>query len=168
MRDAAELRAAFRILPEYLRDIDRGWEEVNFCDYGLQLTRAFRALKLWLSIQVFGLAAFRAAVARGIALAEAAEAHLRATPPWEVVTPAQLAVVTFGYAPPGRSADEVDRLNARLVDALFADGFAAVTSTVLRGQTVLRLSTITPRTTEADVRGTLDRLGALARREVGG
>ncbi len=151
MRDAAELRAAFRILPEYLRDIDRGWEEVNFCDYGLQLTRAFRA-----------------AVARGIALAEAAEAHLRATPPWEVVTPAQLAVVTFGYAPPGRSADEVDRLNARLVDALFADGFAAVTSTVLRGQTVLRLSTITPRTTEADVRGTLDRLGALARREVGG
>ena len=101
--------------------------EVNFRDRALQLTRGARALKLWLSIRVFGLAAFRAAIAHGIALAEHAEALLRARPGWEVVTPAQLAVVCFRARRRRRAADAH---RGREV----ADGYAAPSTTVLRGR----------------------------------
>src|SRR5258706_3743242 len=82
LRDAAILKAAYRIMPEYLADVHRNVPEVNPCDYGIQLTRGFRALKLWMSIQYFGLDAFRAAVERGFILAEVAEGKLRTMPRW--------------------------------------------------------------------------------------
>src|SRR5205085_5003456 len=65
VRDAALLKSAFQIKPDYLRDVHRSLEEFNPCDYGVQLTRSFRALKVWLSLQTFGVAAFRDAIARG-------------------------------------------------------------------------------------------------------
>ncbi len=85
VRDGELLERTFALSGVYLRDTMGG--EVNFRDRSVQLTRGGRALKLWLSIRVFGLAAFRDAIARGIALAEHAEALLRERPGWEVVTP---------------------------------------------------------------------------------
>ena len=85
-----------------------------------------------------------------------AEERLRRMAGWEVVTPAQLAVVWFGYT-------ESEATNAGLVKAMYDDGHAMLTSTVLDGRTVLRLCTINPRTTEADLDSTLDRLDSLAR-----
>ena len=164
VRQSDWLKDTFQILPEYLEDVKPGEEEVNFCDRGIQLTRRFRALKLWMSLQVFGRQAFAAALERGLALAEAVEAEVRQRRHWEVVTPAQLAVVTFRYAPPGRSEAEHNRANRELVAALRQEGFAMVSSTILRGRTVLRMCTINPRTTESDVRETVRRLDALARR----
>src|SRR5438046_10024589 len=73
VRDAARLKSAFQIKADYLRDVYRETEEINPCDYGIQLTRSFRALKVWLSLQTFGLAAFREAITRGFELAELAE-----------------------------------------------------------------------------------------------
>ena len=93
VREPGLLERTFALDGAYLRDVTGG--EVNFRDRSLQLTRGGRALKLWLSVRVFGLAAFRDAVARGIALAEHAEALLAARPGWEVVTPAQLGIVCF-------------------------------------------------------------------------
>src|SRR5580704_15266650 len=61
LRNAAHLKATYRIMPEYLADVHRNVTEVNPCDYGIQLTRGFRALKVWMSVQYFGLEAFRAA-----------------------------------------------------------------------------------------------------------
>ncbi|HYH78338.1 MAG TPA: aminotransferase class V-fold PLP-dependent enzyme, partial [Longimicrobium sp.] len=110
VRDGAALRDTFREVPEYLKDSDLSAEEVNFRDWGVQLTRGFRALKLWLSIQTFGLAAFRAAVDRGIDLAEIAEDELRGSPEWEVLTPAQLGIVTFRHHP--RDGLDDDALDA--------------------------------------------------------
>jgi aromatic-L-amino-acid/L-tryptophan decarboxylase len=162
VRDRDWLKNAFRITPEYLRDVHRFEEEVNFCDYGIELTRGFRALKLWLSLKTFGLDAFAAAIEYGIRMAEFAERRLRERGDWEVVSPAQLAVVTFRYAPADRPRDELDALNQKLVAAALADGFATVTSTTLRGNAVLRLCTINPRTTEADILETIDRLERLA------
>jgi aromatic-L-amino-acid decarboxylase len=157
VRDLAHLRDTFRILPDYLKDAHQNSGEFNFTDYGLQLTRGFRALKLWMSIKVFGMAAFRAAIERGFALAEFIEARLRQMPGWEIVTPAQMAVVCFRFS----EADDAAHL--RLVQALLQDGFALITSTVLRGRTVLRTCSINPRTTEADIVATLERLDRLAR-----
>ena len=78
VRDGELLERTFALSGVYLRDTMGG--EVNFRDRSVQLTRGGRALKLWLSIRVFGLAAFRDAVARGLALAEHAEALLRERP----------------------------------------------------------------------------------------
>jgi glutamate/tyrosine decarboxylase-like PLP-dependent enzyme len=157
VRDAAHLRDTFLILPEYLKDTHQYSAEFNFTDHGLQLTRGFRALKLWMSIKVFGMAAFRAAIERGFELAEFTEARLRKMPGWEIVTPAQMGIVCFRYA----SADDAAHL--RLVQSILKDGFALITSTILQGKTVLRTCTINPRTTERDIEETLDRLDRLAR-----
>lgn len=164
VRNRALLRDTFQILPEYLRDTEGGEEEVNFGNLGIQLTRSFRALKLWLSFKTFGIDAFRTAIARGMGLAELAEEILRAMPGWEIVTPARLGVVTFRFCPDGASESEADALNGAVVGDMLADGFALLASTVLRERTVLRLCPINPRTTEFDIRETLRRLGRFAER----
>jgi len=156
LRDASLLKKTYRIMPEYLADVHRNVTEVNPCDYGIQLTRGFRALKVWMSIQYFGLDAFQAAVDRGFALAEIAERKLRDMANWEVVTPAQMGIVCF------RRRDADQKFYPRLHDAMLRDGFALATSTVLNGRTALRLCTINPRTTEADIENTLDWLDAIA------
>ena len=152
LRDRAILKAAYRIMPEYLADVHRNVAEVNPCDYGIQLTRQFRALKLWMSIQYFGLDAFRAAMVRGFELAEFAESKLRAMPGWQIVTPALMGIVTFHHP-------EADY--EKLHDAMLSEGFALATSTVLKGRTVLRFCTINPRTTEGDIVDTLDHIERL-------
>ncbi|MBM3744329.1 MAG: aminotransferase class I/II-fold pyridoxal phosphate-dependent enzyme [Acidobacteria bacterium] len=161
VREERWLVETFRILPEYLRDVHRSEEEVNFCDRGVQLTRNFRALKLWMSLKAFGAAAFREAISRGLRLAEVAERRLRESGCFEVVTPAQLGVVSFRYAPPDLAAEEAEAINQRLVGAMLADGYAVVTSTLLRGRTVLRLCTINPRTTDQEIAETVRRLARL-------
>lgn len=151
MREPGLLERTFSLSGEYLRDTFGG--AVNFRDRGIQLTRGARALKLWLSVQVFGLDAFRDAVAHGIALAEHAEEVLRARPGWEVVTPASLGIVCFTRV----GADD-----SAISAATVADGYAAPSTTVLRGQTVLRLCTINPRTTFDEIDETIARMERLA------
>lgn len=157
LRDAAHLKSTYRIMPEYLVDVHRNIAEVNPCDYGIQLTRSFRALKVWMSLHYFGLDAFRAAIARGFELAEIAERKIRTLPDWEIVAPAHMAIVCFRRRNAGESFYE------RMHDAMLTGGFALATSTVLHGQTVLRLCTINPRTSEDDIHRTIDWLDQLAR-----
>ena len=130
--------------------------EIHFCDYGIQLTRSFRALKVWLSFQTFGLEAFRSAIDRGFELAELAEKELRSRPGWEILTAAQMATVCFRFG-------QDDALQTRLIEEMLRDGYAFLTSTKLRGQVALRLCTINPRTTEEEIRETIDRLDQFAR-----
>jgi glutamate/tyrosine decarboxylase-like PLP-dependent enzyme len=158
VRNGEWLEQTFRILPEYLSDIEGDEGEVNFCDRGIQLTRGFRALKLWLSLKVFGVSGFRRAMERGLELAEIAEVAVAELPEWEVVTPAQMGVVTFRCAPAGLTPEAQDALNRGLVEELVASGFAMISTTTLRGRVVLRMCTINPRTTESDVRETIARL----------
>ncbi len=139
----------------YLRDVSGGG--VDLRNRGLQLSRGSRALKLWLSLRVFGLDAFRAAVAHGIALAEHAERVLKARAGWEIVSPAQLGIVCF-------RREGADALNDAIVAAAVADGFAAPSSTILDGRTAIRLCTINPRTTFDDIEATIERLEELATR----
>ncbi len=152
VRESGLLERTFALSGDYLRDVAGG--EVNFRDRSVQLTRGARALKLWLSIRVFGLAAFREGVAHGIALAEHAEAVLRDRPGWEVTSPAQLAIVCF-------RREGGDEQQTRIAEALVADGFAAPSTTVVDGRVALRLCTINPRTTRDDVERTIERMEAV-------
>ncbi len=166
LRDRLLLRKTFHVLPEYLQDAHRGRgpEEVNLSDYGVQLTRGFRALKLWMSIQVFGLAAFRRAVERGVELAEKAQALLAEDPRWRLVAPASLGVVCFRFAPPGLSDETLEAVNRGVTDELLAEATAFASSTRLAGRTVLRLCTINPRSTEEDLRFVLARMAEACER----
>ena len=155
LRDRNLLRDVFRTLPDYLRDAHRLREEVNFCDYGIQLTRSFRALKLWMSLKIFGAAAFRAAMEWGFGLSELAEHRLRQSGRWEILSPAQMAIVAFRHA-----GD--DALNQRIAAEMKANGYAMMSTTTLRGRIALRLCTINPRTTEADIIGVIERMETIA------
>jgi len=164
VRNREHLRRAFRIEAEYLEDAVGEADEVNFSDYGIQLTRSFRALKLWMTLKVFGRDAVATAVQRGFDLAEHAERLLRERPGWEVVTPAQMGILTYRYAPDDLSSDAADALTRRLPRALRDEGTAMVTKTTLDGRPVLRLCPINPRTTAEDVEQTVGALDRLARR----
>jgi aromatic-L-amino-acid/L-tryptophan decarboxylase len=155
VRDAAGLKSAFQLMPEYMRDVHRNTDEINPADYGVQLSRGFRALKVWWSINTFGMAAFREAVTLGFELAEFAEQELRRRPNWEILSAAEMAIVAFRFG-------KDDALQTRLVDQMLRDGFAFLTSTTLKGVTALRLCTINPRTTEEDIVQTIDRLEKFA------
>ncbi len=165
VRDAKLLRKTFHTMAEYLEDVRRAdEEEINYFDYGVQLTRGFRALKLWLSIKTFGAAAFRQAINKGFELAEFAESILRRSDCWRVVTPATMGIVTFRYVVKGASEDEINEIHRRMVEMMAVDGFVFANSTAMRGQIVMRLCTINPRTTEEDIRATINQLEQFGRK----
>jgi aromatic-L-amino-acid/L-tryptophan decarboxylase len=154
VRHTDVLRHAFTLDGAYLRDSKTDFVELR--EYGPQLTRGARALKLYLSLRTFGLDAFKAAIEKCIALAEHAEQLLDADPEWEVVSPATLAVICFRRH--GHDDDQTDAMVRRAV----ADGYTAPSTTILEGRTVARLCTINPRTTNQDIEGTIERLAVFA------
>lgn len=162
VRDRRWLADTFREQPEYLKDVEQAGEEINFGYQGVQLTRQFRALKLWMTFKVFGLDAISEAIAAGFENAEMAEALLREAGCWEIVTPAQMAIVTFRYIPVDGDEALANRVTHDLVGALLDDGYAFASGTQLREKTVLRMCCNNPRTTPEDLKQTVSLMGRLA------
>ena len=162
VRDRRWLSQTFKETPEYLKDMEQEGDELNFMYQGIQLTRQFRALKLWLSLKVFGLDAISRAIAAGFENARLAENFLREAGCWEIVTPAQMAIVTFRYAPNNGDPALANRVTHDLVGKLLIDGFAFASGTQLRDKTVMRICANNPRTTTADLQKTIARMSRLA------
>ncbi|HUG01367.1 MAG TPA: pyridoxal-dependent decarboxylase, partial [Longimicrobiales bacterium] len=150
VRDPETLRRAFHVSPDYLEDAAARGGAVNFADRGIQLTRSARALKVWLTVQTFGVAAIRAAIDRTLDLTRAAEEMIRESNNLRIVSPASLGIVVFRrVAEDGGDADE---LNRRVVEALRLDGAGMVSSTRVDGRYVIRLCILNHRTRLEDVR----------------
>jgi aromatic-L-amino-acid/L-tryptophan decarboxylase len=159
VRDGAALEAAFELHPEYLQERAHGVQSVNFADRGLQLTRASRAIKVWLAIQTFGVDAFRAAIDRAIDLTLEAQQAIAADDRLELVTPASLGVLTFRRRGPAGEDDETtDRRNEAIVAGLAAEGDVLLTSTVIRGRYAIRLCVLNHSSAWSDVAYALDRV----------
>ena len=156
VRDAGTLGDFFHAMPEYLQDAETERGEINLCDYGPELTRPFRALKLWMSLKVFGADAFARAVEHGIWLAESVQQMLAADECWQLVSPAQLAIVCFRYIHPGMSEEALDRLNGDIARSAAQEGCCFLSTTQVRSRTVLRMCTIQPSTTQSDLRMSID------------
>jgi aromatic-L-amino-acid/L-tryptophan decarboxylase len=157
VRRAGALEACFAMNPEYLRDVQTGEDtQVDLRNRGPELSRRVRAAKLWLTFKAHGADAIAAAIQVGIELADQAQSLIAADSSWELVTPAQLGVVTFA----ARGIDDAE--HERRARALSETGFAAVSCTELSGRTVFRLCLINPRTTVADVAQTLAALRGAA------
>ena len=151
------LREAFEITPDYLKDTEVAAREVNFADRGVQLSRMCRALKLWVSLKFFGVAAFRTAIDRSLDLAREAQARIEASDELELLVPATLGVVCFRRRFGGvDDEDELARLNAGLVEGLTASDEGHISSTRLRGRYALRMCVLNHTSTSGDVKRALD------------
>ena len=106
VKDLQTLGQAFRIPHDMLQDTIWGANHPNFSDRGLQLSRSVRALKIWVSVQTFGMAAFRQAVSKGMALASRAQEYIEESAVLEVLNPASLGIICFRVNP---AADGVRR-----------------------------------------------------------
>jgi len=158
VKDASWLSGTFSEKPEYLRDIEGNESEINFYDYGIQLTRRFRALKFYMSIKTYGLNTFKDAVTYSIELAEKTEKILRKSKSWEIISPATLAVINFRYNPIdyNLSEEELDSLNQEISKRVIASREALLVTTILNKQVVLRMCLINPKTSIDDIIETFD------------
>ena len=161
VRDGPLLERAFRITPHYLKDAEGHGREVNLSDRGMQLTRTSHALKVWLSIQLFGLDAFRRAIDRSLDLAEAAQAWIERSNGLELVTPAWLSIVTFRRRVPHALDEQVaEAVNAELIRMLVKSGEGFISSTRLRGRYVMRMCILNPSSDTEHIESVLDRLSS--------
>ncbi len=152
LREGTLLPETFHVMADYLKDTTILGQEVNFADRGIQLTRRARALKIWFSLQYFGVAAFREAIDRAIDLAAAAERAIAEAPDLELLSPASLGVVCFRRHPAGLDDEAaLDALNARILKRINEVGEAMISSTRIRGRYALRFCIMNWRTTEDDV-----------------
>jgi len=151
-REPRKLAEAFSVHPEYLTDVRARDQDVNFADYGEQLTRSSHALKIWLSLQYFGVSEIREAIDRGIHRAEYAERLFAAHHDFEILSPAQFGVVCFRARPSDiTDGAALDAINERINSRVNATGRFLISSTKLRGQFSLRLCTHVHRMTDADI-----------------
>jgi aromatic-L-amino-acid decarboxylase len=148
MRDPATLREAFAHVPEYLRTAEEG--VTNLMDYGIQLGRRFRALKLWMVIRAFGVEGLRERIRAHCAMARAFATWVAAEPGFELSAPVPLSTVCFRAIPAG-SPEAQDRFNELLLSEVNAVGPVFLSHTRLRGRFVLRLAIGNLRTTPAHV-----------------
>jgi aromatic-L-amino-acid decarboxylase len=144
------LKRAFSLVPEYLVTREQD-DVVNLMDYGIQLGRRFRALKLWMVIRAFGADGLAARLDHHCALASTFAGWVRAESGWEICAPVLFSLVCFRCAPAGTTEAERERLNARILHHVNASGEAYLSHTKLNGRYVLRLAIGNIRTEERHV-----------------
>ena len=150
VRDPDMLRRAFSLVPEYLRTADD--DVTNYMDWGVQLGRRFRALKLWMVMRYFGHAGLAGHIREHIRLAREFAAWVEASSLFELTAPTPFSTVCFRAHPAGSDEAALERFNTRLLDAVNADGRIYLSHTKLRGHYTLRLAIGNIRTTEQHVR----------------
>ncbi|MFN8548815.1 MAG: pyridoxal-dependent decarboxylase [Candidatus Eisenbacteria bacterium] len=132
------LRRAFQLVPDYLKTSET--DAVNLMDYGFQLGRRFRALKLWWVIRSFGVHGLQARLRRAIELARALAERIDAHPRFDLLAPVDFSVVCFHARWPELSAEEEDAANEALLDRLNASGDVFLSATRIRGRYALRVA----------------------------
>jgi glutamate/tyrosine decarboxylase-like PLP-dependent enzyme len=152
IRDPGMHTATFATQASYLEEAEEGIMAggLPFADRGVELTRGFRALKLWMSLQVHGVDTYARLIAQNMAQATYFEALITASPRLELVAPRPTNVVCFRYRRPGLDETALDALNHRLVIDLQESGRYIVSSTVLDGQYALRVAITNHRSQKGD------------------
>jgi aromatic-L-amino-acid decarboxylase len=163
VRDPATLLSTFQATPEYLRTAYDA-DVVNFRDWGIQLGRRFRALKLWFVIRSYGVEGLRTIIRRHVGLAHELAAWIEDSPDFEVMAPVPFGLVCFRFRPPGRSDEQVDALNARLLAAVNATRQRYLTHTRLGGRYAIRMVVGQRATDREHVRGAWEAVREAARR----
>jgi glutamate/tyrosine decarboxylase-like PLP-dependent enzyme len=167
-REPRRLAAAFSIYPDYLKDVESAGIEVNFADYGEQLTRRARGLKVWLGVSYYGVDVLSEAIAYSMELAAHAERFAKEDPALEILSPATLGILCFRARPAHMTdPDALDSLNERIANTINAAGRWLISTTRVRGSLSLRICPIGFRSTVEDMRELISEVGILVGREQG-
>ncbi len=164
VRDAQLHRAAFASLPNYLTRMPRGLASAQpwFTDFTLDLSRGFRALKVWFTLKELGSRAIGRAMEANCRQARLLADLVDADHYFELLAPVQLNIVCFRYRRPGMSEVELDAFNDELVIRLQESGEAVTSSTTIGGRRAIRVCIVNQRTSDDDIVHTLDALRRIA------
>lgn len=179
-RDSDSARAAFRATEADYIKVYEGQDDESFAfwDYGVELTRPFRALKVWMMLRYYGARRIASAIGEDNALASYLAERVGDDDDFELLAPVTLGICCFRYVPPGSrrglegAADEeererinaqLDELNMRIMRAVQRGGRAYLSNALLRGRFALRASITNFRTTRADIDATLEIVRAAGR-----
>lgn len=169
VRDGELHRQTFAAAPRYLKREPRGmaggspWP----CDFGPDLSRSFRALKTWFTLQAYGADRLGAAIAGTCALARYLAGEVARRPHFELLAPVALNIVCFRHRLPAHVAgEEADDFNAALVADLQEAGIAAPSLTTLRGKVAIRVAIVNHRSERRDIDALLAGLETLAARRL--
>ncbi len=161
VRDPALLTRTLASRPDYLHTVGRE-EIVNYSEWGIPLGRQFRALKLWFLLRAYGLEGLRAMIRNHVTWSRALCDKLRDAKNFEITSEPILSLWSFRYAP--NSADDIDALNLKLVEAINSDGRIYLTQTRLNGKVVIRFQCGQFECTRDDVMSAYDVITEIAAR----
>ncbi len=166
-RDPEIVRAAFAHEAEYTRIIGQEADEAfAFWDYGPELSRRFRALKVWMLLKGVGVSALSEAIENNLACARHLESMVRASDDFEMAAPVELSIFCFRHMPVqlrNESPKTIDAFNERLLVALQRDGSSYLSNATLGGRFALRGCVLNYRTTLRDMEILLDDLRRVAK-----
>ncbi|HEY0377326.1 MAG TPA: aminotransferase class I/II-fold pyridoxal phosphate-dependent enzyme [Pyrinomonadaceae bacterium] len=158
-RDERAVRRAFQSLDaDYIKVHEQTADEAfAFWDHGVELSRRFRALKIWLMLRYYGTRRVAAAIVKDNRLAAELGALVAASDDFELLAPVELSICCFRYVAPGaRTDEELNELNARVMHRVQRGGRAYLSNAVIGGRYSLRACITNFRTTSRDIRATLD------------
>jgi aromatic-L-amino-acid decarboxylase len=159
--DAGAARRAFAYTGEYARSLSGDpVEGFAFFEESLELSRRFRALKLWLSLRYHGFGQFRAAIRADLGHAQLLARLITAEPALELVAPVELSTVCFRWK--DASAAELDRRNAAILREVIRRGRVYLSNATVHGAFALRACIINHRTTDADIAAVVEEVAAAA------
>lgn len=152
VRDASAHRKTFAVKPEYLESTPRGLASGQWLyDYGLQTTRGFRALKVWMALREHGVEKFGRLIDQNIAQGHYLAGLIEAEPALELTAPTSINIVCFRYRPDGMPEDRLKALNTEIMLRLQEEGTAAISDTTVQGQHCLRVAINNHRTRLEDL-----------------
>jgi aromatic-L-amino-acid/L-tryptophan decarboxylase len=145
-------RRTFTLTPEYLKHGERGTAAgtVWFSDYGIQLTRGFRALKVWMALKTYGASKYGRLIRQNVQQAAHLAGLVRTSTRLELVSPVELNVVCFRFAAPGLDDAALNALNEELLVRLQESGAAVPSGTNVRGRYSLRCAITNHRSRRED------------------
>jgi glutamate/tyrosine decarboxylase-like PLP-dependent enzyme len=158
VRDAEAHRAAFALAPSYIAGTSRGVIAggLPFADRGIELSRGFKALKVWMSLKTHGVRAIGRVIGQNIAQVQALALQIEQHPELELLAPVVLNVACFRYAPPGLAPERLNPLNQELLLRIQEAGVAVPSGTVLEGRYALRVANVNHRTRREDFEALLE------------
>jgi aromatic-L-amino-acid decarboxylase len=174
VKNPAYMRQTFSMQTDYIHsDTTKipSFDDVDFADYGIQLSRSFRALKIWMSLKQYGTQNYGRMIEQNIHLAQYMAALIEESNDFELMFPVHLSVICFRYNPKDKQPQAaestmwetyLDQINRALIPSMRRDRRAYVSSTQLKGHFVLRACIVNHRTQKKDIRDILDIIRELA------
>jgi aromatic-L-amino-acid/L-tryptophan decarboxylase len=153
IRDASAHRRTFAVTPEYLEMASRGIAAANWLlsDYGLQTSRGFRALKIWMALKEHGVEKFGRLIDQNITQGHYLSALIEAEPLLELVAPTNINIACYRYRPDGMNGEKLKALNTEIMLRLQEEGTAVISDTTVRGEHCLRVAINNHRTRRDDL-----------------